>query len=205
MLTAAAPTTRQRYGGNLIIFTEVEKNAGGTAFQPLASGTDCFGDPFTTAHILGSQEQTDFARSASGQHTADVTIVEMDVDHKNLLINAAPFSSTSSDTAPELKLEDGTVLQASDTSSGDDTMPYFQFEVFGTPVNGDEQVFSFVGQFAKETSFSQKANEWSKPKIKIVSIDALGFTPTFGAHARLTGLTEVALSGSKAHGIWISG
>lgn len=83
-------------------------------------------------------------------------------------------------------------------------MPYFQFEVFGAEIGGKEQVFSFVGQFARDTSWSQKANEWTKPKIKIQSVDAMGFTPTFGAHARLTGMTEVALADAKAHGIWIA-
>jgi hypothetical protein len=199
------PSSRLKGGGNYIAIIQVDKQADGTFAAH--TGTDAFGAAAGTVHLVGSVEETAISRDDNGSHSFDVTVVEMDLDRKNFLINAAPFSTTSANAKEELNLEDGTVLESTDSGTDDPNRPYFQIMVFGAPTAaGKEHVFFGIAQFSRSGGFNQKAKSFAKPKVKAQTVDGNGFActlPSTVTFPRFTGVTAPTLADAKRHGIWV--
>lgn len=199
------PSSRRKGGGNYVLAIQINKAADGT-FEALATA-DCFGEAAGSVHELGSVESKSYARDDNAVNKFDVNIVEQSIAFKNLLINAAPYSTTAASSTEELILEDGTTLESADTTTADDTKPYFQFIVFDAPTAaGKEQAFFFVGQMSRSGGWDTKAKSYAKPKYSISSVDANGFVctlPSTVTYPRVTGLVAPTLADEKAHGVWV--
>jgi len=198
----AAPTSRTLGSGNKLYFRQVTKQTDGTFI--ICAGTDALGAASGTWHILGSHTETPWSRLDTGQYTLEPTLVENDNARRTLLTKVAPYSVTLLKIPPELDLEDGTILQTGLQLDGDNTKPYFEFIYFQSPdaSTRKEEVFNCVGQFDRATSFPFKTNTWNVFKIKILSVDAHGYTTATppSPETRLTVVTFVALTGVTAQG-----
>lgn len=202
---AQVQASRTKGGGNYIAIVQVDKQADGTFAAH--TGTDVFGVAAGSVHIIGSVEETGYAREENGANKFDVTLVEQDIDRKNFLINAAPYSTTSAASKEELILEDDTVLESTDGSSDDSSKPYFQIMVFGKPTAaGKEHVFFGIAQFSRSGGWNTKAKTYSKLKVSATTVDANGYVtilPSTVTFPRFTGVTAPTLSTTKAMGIWV--
>lgn len=197
---AAAPSSRTLGGGNKLYFRELTKQADGTFI--VKTTTDVIGAAAGTWHVLGSHTDTPWARLDNAQYTLEPTLVENDLARKTLLEKVAPYTTTIVKLPPELDLEDGTVLETGTSIDGDKTKPYFDFIYFQAPTPaGKEHVFYCVGQFDRATSLPFKTNTWNLWKVKLLSVDAHGYTLADPpSTSRLTGVTFAALSGILAQG-----
>jgi hypothetical protein len=108
VLIAQNTGLRARGGGKTLYFRQILRLADGSAFAAL-TGNDCFGDAAGEWHIAGTHTKTDWNRDDNGVNALDFQIVECDVDHNNLTINAAPITDIDA-TQPELEAEDGTQI-----------------------------------------------------------------------------------------------
>jgi hypothetical protein len=202
-LPSAAPGVRLRGGGNFFGFVEIKRNLDGT-FAALV-GTDSLGDAAGSLHILGSHTESAWARDDKGSWTKDISFIEMDLDHKNLMEMVAPITAQSIIKDPDLTLEDGTLLVNAEIS-GDVTMPYFMSVSLGAPLAGKVQARFQVGQFLPADGWNQKPTEWSLHKIKFRTVDGNGYVCTVPVNDALTTVTDApTLTVPYQHGQWVEG
>jgi hypothetical protein len=174
VLIAQNTGLRARGGGKTLYFRQILRLADGSAFAAL-TGNDCFGDAAGEWHIAGTHTKTDWNRDDNGVNALDFQIVECDVDHNNLTINAAPITDIDA-TQPELEAEDGTQIVTNRLPPGKTNIPYFEIAYVDAPVAGLQQVFFCVGQFSHATSKGRDWKNWNQIKLKITAVNALGHT-----------------------------
>jgi hypothetical protein len=205
-LTAANPGSRSRGGGNHFGFQQILRNADGTFAA--WSGSDAFGDAALTCHVLGYHQESAWKRDDKGSNQIDFTLLDNDIDHKNLIAIVAPITPKSILKDPDFTSEDGTLLVNAEIS-GDVTMPYWLFWYMGAPVGGKAQVFVGIGQFMPTDSLTQKPTEWSLHKISFRSVygnsHVIAGTEWSTDAAMSTLTTGVTLSDPNGQGIWLAG
>jgi hypothetical protein len=191
-----------RQGGNWCRFAQLKVNPDGT--YSMGTALDCFGDPAGTFHVMGIHLKTKPTRDGNGFYTTEFQIGETDVDHLNLLHDAAPFTAGAS-TIPELKAETGAIVKGG--GSLDTSRPVFLFIYCASKDSDDKgRVFYCVGQFERDGGTEFDPENWSTITYKVKAIDAKGFVCTNpAADTHLTGITAPTLSGNKAAGHWVAG
>jgi hypothetical protein len=192
---------RSTGGGNATLVGKLTKNSSGV-FSLLATGTDDLGAAAGVFHPLGSIRKTKNARTSDGKWGQEYEVLELDLDHKNLLIKVAPYSATATDQEKEGKTEDGAKFGG---GSGDDTLPYWLVIQRGKDVGGKAHVFYFVAQFSREGGWDQDPENVSVQTLKLNTVDANGFVAVNPAAppSWLTGVTAPTLSGIYAMGKWV--
>lgn len=177
-------------------------------FSPLASGTDTLGDPFTSVHILGYHQESAWKRDDKGCWTIDFTLLDMDLQHKNMMEMLAPITAQSILKDPDFTAEDGTLLVNAEIS-GDVTMPYFLSWYIGAPLAGKLQARIQIGQFLPINNVTQKPTEWSMNKVSFHTVDAGGYVvlpAAWTSDAAMSTLsTGPTLAAPNQHGIWVAG
>lgn len=190
---------RSTGGGNAVMVAEFVRS--GSTFVIKPSGTDALGAAAGTWHPIGSIRKTKNARSSDGKWGQEYEVLELDKDHKNLLIMAAPYSATASDAEKEGKTEDGAKFGG---GTGDDSIPFWGTIQRGKAVATKEHVFYMVSQFSREGGWDQDPENVSVQTFKLNSVDAGGCTFTNPSGVSwLTGVTAPALSGIYAMGKWV--
>jgi len=195
-------------GGAKIIGKQIQSNGSG-GFTAM-TGTDCLGATAGVWHEFGSIETFDIPRAADGTHTLTPTLIEWDTDRRNLLINAAPYSASSTAKPEELDLEDGTVIESSTAATFDSTLPVWEIIYRGTPVSGHEVAFFCVAQLQRAGGpGTTKSGSFTKPKVSFSTIDANGYVCTVpaasGPDSWVDAVAPPTLTGAKAQGIWVQG
>lgn len=204
VLGAAAPTKRKRGGGNLLVFKQVKLNSDGT--YGALTGSDNLGDTAGSWHVLGTHEDTGIQRDDKiGQWAIECTVLEMDKDHRNLMMMVSPITSQSVVRDPDFTAEDGTQVVNSETT-GNTTFPYFEVWYLDAPIGGKAQAFAGIMQFAPVYSQSNKITEWSKNKFKLMSVDANGYTcPALPTAAAFSTFTAPTFAAPYQHGKHLEG
>jgi hypothetical protein len=204
-LIAPQPGSRLRGGGNHFGFLMMNRSSAGVFTIP-STGNDSLGDPAGSLHILGYHQESAWARDDKGAWTIDFTLLDMDIQHKNMMEMLAPITAQSILKDPDFTAEDGTLLVNAEIS-GDVTMPYWLSWYVGAPLAGKAQVRFAIGQFQPVNSVNQKPTEWSLNKIKFRTVDANGYAIASvpGDSAISTISAGPTLAAPNQHGIWVAG
>ena len=105
-------------------FEQLDRDATTGEFDHMTAGTDVFGDPFTTLHIMGSQEESTPSRDENGINSLDITVFETDVDRANMIENVAPVASASaSETSGSRSRMLGGLISEGTRTAGGPTPP----------------------------------------------------------------------------------
>lgn len=175
-------------------------------FTILSTGNDSLGDAAGSIHILGYQQESGWKRDDKGSYTIDFKLLDMDIDHKNLMEMVAPITAQSILKDPDFTAEDGTLLVNAEIS-GDVTMPYFLSFYIGAPLAGKAQARFQIGQFLPTNAVTQKPTEWSMHAISFRTVDAGGYAiATVPGDSSLSTIsTGPTLTAPNQHGIWVAG